>query len=684
MAAAPPAADVASSVFVPFLLATRRKELLAVLHSPDPDAHYGVRVSLAELSVFNHGAAEMVLAMPRKLLPLLDDALYRAQEALLADHPSSTALMPKPAVHARLSGLALHHDSLARDACPAPSDVGAAHADRLLTVTGTVTKTGPVKALEVRRVYECCRCKHSFVVEADIEMGGQMRVPRECPTQKRECKSKEFRHDDGMSAFTNWQEVRIQEQEQSSSGSPRALTVLLLDDLVDAGVQVGDEVEVSGVVIRQFGPMIPGMRCQVGLALQATDLSIANERKADVDVTLEAAQMFSQFWQAHAACPLLGRNKIVASICPELHGLFHVKLATLLMLIGGVERQDGSGTHIRGEVHMLLVGDPGTGKSQFQKYVSKLASRAVITNGRATTSAGLTASAVQDSGGWTLEAGALVLADGGVCLIDEFDGIPEKDRASIHEAMEQQTTSVAKAGMMVTLHTRAAVFATCNPGRNQRYNPRLPLSAQLNISGPLLSRFDIIILLLDQLSPEWDEVVATHILDTHHRRGGGSSGAASIGRRQQQQQQRQQEAADDAEGWPLASLRQYIKWAKTAFNPTLSDDAQELLSGYYQLRRQHEARQGSRTTVRMLESLVRVAQAHARLMARPQVTQQDAVVAVWLAELSSTDSQSGSVLGDIPLGSGGTFPDDPDADYAVLQQQVVAAVVQSQRMLLEY
>ncbi|KAL4446253.1 hypothetical protein ABPG77_003060 [Micractinium sp. CCAP 211/92] len=680
MAAAPPAPDVASSVFVPFLLATRRKELLAVLHARDPDAHYGVRISLAELSVFDHGAAEMVLAMPRKLLPLLDDSLYRAQEALLAEHPSSTALVPKPAVHARLSGLALHHDSAARDVCPAPSGVGAAHADRLLTVSGTITKAGPVKALEVRRVYECCRCKHSFVVEADIEMGGQMRIPRECPTQKRECRSKEFRHDDGMSAFTNWQEVRVQEQEHGGSGSPRSLAVLLLDDLADAGVQVGDEVEVSGVVIRQFGPMIPGVRCQVSLALQATDLSIANERKADVEVTPEAAQMFAHFWHAHAACPLLGRNKIVASICPQLHGLFHVKLATLLMLIGGVERQDGNGTHIRGEVHMLLVGDPGTGKSQFQKYVSKLASRAVITNGRATTSAGLTASAVQDSGGWTLEAGALVLADGGVCLIDEFDGIPEKDRASIHEAMEQQTTSVAKAGMMVTLHTRAAVFATCNPGRNQRYNPRLPLSAQLNIGGPLLSRFDIIILLLDQTSPEWDEVVATHILETHHRRGGSSSGSASCGRQQQQQQQ----AADEAEGWPLAFLRQYIKWARTACSPTLSDDAQELLSGYYQLRRQHEARQGSRTTVRMLESLVRVAQAHARLMARPQVLQQDAVVAIWLAELSSADSQTGSALGDIPLGSGGAFPDDPDADYAALQQQVVAALQHSQRMLLEY
>lgn len=254
---------------------------------------------------------------------------------------------------------------------------------------------------------------------------------------------------------------------------------------------------------------------QVGLALQATDLTVATERKAAVEVTPEAVATFSQFWQAHAGCPLQARNKvgargrqgralrgrkqqrgwhsrpaagpaarpsphppaqIVASVCPELHGLFNVKLATLLMLIGGVARTDG-GSHIRGEVHMLLVGDPGTGgrgqllaqggvvttpvrpspealllsthahpatlctptccrtvhrhlpgKSQLQKYVSKLAFRAVITNGRASSAVGLTAAAVHDGAGWTLEAGALVLADGGVCMIDEFDGIPEKDR----------------------------------------------------------------------------------------------------------------------------------------------------------------------------------------------------------------------------------------------------------------
>ncbi|KAI7846329.1 hypothetical protein COHA_000166 [Chlorella ohadii] len=678
-------AEREAEVFVPWLLQAHAQELTQILHAPDPDGHYGVPISLAELAATNHGAAELLLKAPRQVLPLLDLALVLAQDRLRerAGHRDPEHGPPtKPWVHARLHGLALHQDVLAREVCPPAGGVAAPHIDRLVTLVGTVTKAGPVKALEARRVYECGRCHHRFVVQADIELGGTVVLPPVCPSESaKPCRGTSFRHVEGGSLFTNWQEVRVQEQSQGSvaAGAPRSLTVLLQDELADQA-QVGDDVEVTGVVIRQFGPMFPGVRCQVGLALQATSLTVANERKAAVEVTPEAAALFGQYWQAHGSCPLRGRNKIIASVCPELHGLFTVKLATLLMLIGGVERQEPGGAHIRGEVHMLLVGDPGTGKSQFQKYVAKLAPRAVVTSGRASSAVGLTAAAVHDGAGWALEAGALVLADGGVCCIDEFDGIPEKDRAAIHEAMEQQSTHVAKAGMMVSLHTRCAVFATCNPGRNQRYNPRVPLASQLNISGPLLSRFDVVILLLDQMSPEWDETVADHILQTHHRRGGSKqadgSGAASGGR---QRHQPAEAAEVDSQGWPLALLRQYVAWAKAAFTPVLSEEAEQLMAGYYQLRRQAEGRQASSTTVRMLESLVRVAQAHARLMARGEVLLQDAVVAVWLIDACSDGH---SVLGDV-VGAGSNgghqpFPDDPDAEYARLEQAVTTAVL-SQR-----
>ncbi|KAL4853474.1 putative DNA helicase MCM9 [Chlorella vulgaris] len=660
--------------FVPFLVTAHRGDLLQVLKAPDADKHYGVRLTLAELSTHcGPQAAESVLRAPRQMLSLLDEALVLAQEQARreADPSGMAGLVPKLAVHARLAGLTLHQDGKAREVSPGAGSVGSPHIDRLLTICGTVTKAGPVKVLEARRLYLCTRCKHSFWVPVNVELMGLVQAPQACPSQRdKPCTATSFKHCEEAAVYTNWQQVRVQEQASSSygcggsggggSGTPRALSVLLLDELADS-CQVGEEVEVTGVVIRQFGAVAPGRRCQVTLALQATSLTVGSERRAEEEVPPEAAAAFVQFWQAHAACPLLGRNKIVASVCPELHGLFTVKLATLLMLVGGVARWEPGCARSRGEAHMLLVGDPGT--------------------------AGLTAAAVHDAGGWSLEAGALVLADGGVCLIDEFDGIAEGDRAAVHEAMEQQTTSVAKAGMIVSLHTRAAVFATCNPGRNQRYNPRLPLASQLNMGGPLLSRFDIVILLMDHMDPAWDNVVATHILHTHKCRGGdASSQAATNDGWGQQQQQQQSGTAAVAEGWSLASLRQYIQWAKAVSRPTISRNAERLLSAYFQLRRQHEGRQASRTTVRLLESLVRVAQAHARLMARHEVTMQDAAVAVWLQECSCVDEAS-SPLGHVLMASGApatsgsqSFPKDPDADHATMEEALAAAVLGSSSM----
>jgi len=211
-------------------------------------------------------------------------------------------------------------------------------------------------------------------------------------------------------------------------------------------------------------------------------------------------------------------KRIVKSIAPSIYGHDDIKTALALSLFGGVMKDINRKHRIRGDINVLLLGDPGTAKSQFLKYVEKTASRAVFTTGQGASAVGLTASVRRDpmTQEWTLEGGALVLADKGHCLIDEFDKMNDADRTSIHEAMEQQSISISKAGIVTSLQARCAIVAAANPIRG-RYNPTIPFQQNVELTEPILSRFDVLCVVKDTVDPVKDEMLAQFVVGSHTR-----------------------------------------------------------------------------------------------------------------------------------------------------------------------
>nr|XP_051204241.1 probable DNA helicase MCM9 isoform X2 [Lolium perenne] len=645
-----------------FLRGFHSDDLRRILLHSEPTLHFPLVIDFAELFDFDTELGNALYNDPKAFLPVFDAAAQRAQSEVLEILNTSElmgtpdklnpAAAKKEFVHVRVntSGSPL----LFPESSPSIGKVRVKHRGILLTLKGTVIRSGGVKMIEGERWYQCRKCSHSFRCHPELEAGNRITLPASCPsTSSKGCPSAYFQLIEDSITCHDYQEIKIQESVQllDVGSIPRSMPVILMDDLVDI-VKAGDDVIVSGILSAKWSSDVKDVRCNLDPVFIANYARRTNELKSGIDIPEEIIQEFDFFWAKHRDTPLKGRNEILKGICPQIYGLFTVKLAVALTLIGGVQHVDASGTKVRGEPHMLLVGDPGTGKSQFLKFAAKLSNRSVITTGLGSTSAGLTVTAVKDGGEWMLEAGALVLADGGLCCIDEFDSMREHDRTTIHEAMEQQTISVAKAGLVTTLTSRTTVFGATNP--KGQYDSDESLSVNTTLSGPLLSRFDIVIVLLDRKNPDLDGIISSHILAQSTKaeeKKTSDSGVKST-------------AALGIEEWTLPFLRRYIHYVRHRFKPVLTKEAERIISGYYQLQRssgtQNAVFCAARTTVRMLESLIRLAQAHARLMFRDEVTELDAIAAILCIESSMTTSAVVDSAGDA-LNS--NFRENPDQEY---------------------
>ncbi|ELQ44247.1 MCM DNA helicase complex subunit [Pyricularia oryzae] len=569
-----------------------------------------LEVSYEHLAATKATLAYFLANAPTEILKLFDEV---AMDVVLIHYPDYERIHSE--IHVRIFDLPVHYTL---------RQLRQSHLNCLVRVSGVVTRrTGVFPQLKYVKV-DCTKCGVTlgpFQQESNVEVK---------VTYCQNCQSRgPFTLNSEKTVYRNYQKLTLQESPGTVPAGrlPRQRDVVLLWDLIDKA-KPGEEIEVTGTYRNNYDAQLNNRNGFPVFAtiLEANNIVKAHDQLAGFRMTEEDEQEIRKLSKDPQIV-----DKIINSIAPSIYGHTDIKTAVALSLFGGVAKTAKGLHHVRGDINVLLLGDPGTAKSQVLKYAEKTAHRAVFATGQGASAVGLTASVRRDplTSEWTLEGGALVLADKGTCLIDEFDKMNDQDRTSIHEAMEQQTISISKAGIVTTLQARCGIIAAANP-IGGRYNSTIPFSSNVELTEPILSRFDILCVVRDTVDPAEDERLARFIVGSHSRshpttmaQSQTADGSMEVEHDSEQADTQGSERKKEGE-IPQDLLRKYIKYARERCSPKLYHmDEDKVARLFADMRRESLATGAYPITVRHLEAIIRISEAFCRMRLSEYCTAQD-------------------------------------------------------------
>ena len=574
-----------------------------------------LEINYPHLSKFNKFLSEWVILHPEIVLPYLNDVAF---ELTCEIFPRYSDICKEIFVRIRDIPETINLRNLKCE------DIG-----HLIKINGVVTKRSSVYPKLRTAYFSCVKCgeingpfNFNTNEQENINIGS-------CPM----CQSNgPYRLESDECQYRNYQRITVQESPGSVPPGrvPRQKEVILTNDLVDSS-RPGDSVEITGIYKSKFEM---GTNIKYSFPVFTTYIE-ANciKRLNDIDVE-ELTEEDKTEMKKLSKKPNI-TQLIFNSIAPSIYGNEFIKKALAIAMFGGVQKDPQSKHKIRGDINVLLLGDPGTSKSQMLKYIQTIFSRSVYTTGKGASAVGLTASVQKDpvTKEWTLEGGALVLADKGICLIDEFDKMNDQDRTSIHEAMEQQSISISKVGIVTSLQARCSVIAAANPIKG-RYDSRLSFDDNVELTDPILSRFDILCVVRDTIDPIIDEQLATFVINSHIKSHPEIKKEEAL----------LEEKRENIERLDQDTLRKYIIYARKFITPKLSELNKNKVSKFYsELRSESQKSGGIPIAVRHLESIVRIAEAHAKMELRESVRSEDIDFSIQMMLQSFLQSQKYSI-----------------------------------------